>query len=424
MDKIKNLFTLLTTRAKGLLNSRKRIAIFIILILILAFAGWKVLGNKQQQPQYQTAKVERGTIVSSISASGQIITANIISVTTNASGVVKQVFVKDGDTVFADQNIAEITLDASGQQKNAQAWSSYLSAKNSLESAKATQYSLQSDMFTKWDDFKNLAESSTYQNPDGTPRYEQRALPEFHIAENDWLAAEAKYKNQQNVISQAQNSVSSAWLSYQAVSPIVTALMSGIITNITYSPGMTISASADSSQRIAVIKSEGTPLATFNISEIDVSKVKPGQKATIKLDSIADKTFTGKVLTVDRIGTVTSGVTNYPVVIQFDTEAPEILPNMAATASIILETKDNVLLIPSSAIQRQGNQNVVRIMKGKKEQTITVEIGLISDTQTEILSGLSEGDEVVISTVTPSGGQQGGGSVFGGGGAGRMFMGR
>ena len=399
---------------KQIFKNRFRTGLFIVLVIVFGLIGWRILGSRQPQSQYQTAQVEKGTIVASVTASGQVLTANIVNITTNTNGLVKNVYVKDGDRITSGQKILEVTLDSDAQQKAASAYSSYLSAKNSLDSAQVTLYTLDSAMWAAQRKLMTdaVARSLTIDDP-------------TYIQENDdWLAAEAKYKNQQNVISQSRVALNSAWLSYQAASPIITAPMSGMITNLTYSPGMTISASADSGQRIAVIKSEGTPIATFNISEIDVSKVKPGQKATIELDSITDKTFTGKVLTVDRIGTVTSGVTNYPVVIKLDTETPEILPNMAATANIILETKDNVLLVPSSAIQRQGDQNVVRVMKGKKEQTVSVEIGLTSDTQTEILSGLSEGDEVVVSTLTSGGGQREGGSVFGGGGAGRMFMGR
>jgi len=392
--------------------NKKRAVIFIVLVVVFGFLGWRTFGGKQQA-QYQTSQVERGTIVSTISASGQILVANIVNITTSAKGLVKKVYVQDGDRVTLGQKILEMTLDSDAQQKSVSAYSSYLSAKNSLDSAQVSLYTLDSAMWAAQRKFINDAVSRSLTIDDPT-----------YIQENDdWLAAEAKYKNQQNVIAQSQIGLSSAWLSYQAVSPIVYAPMSGIITNITYVEGMTISASDDTGQTVAVIKSEGTPLASFNISEIDVSKVKPGQKATIELDSIADKTFTGKILSVNRIGTVTSGVTNYPVVIKFDTEAPEILPNMAATANIIVETKDNVLLIPSSAIQRQGTQDVVRVLKGKKEQTVVVETGLVSDTQTEILEGLSEGDEVVVSTISQTS-QQGGTSVFGGGGAGRMFMGR
>lgn len=246
-----------------------------------------------------------------------------------------------------------------------------------------------------------------------------------YIQENDnWLAAEAKYKNQQAVISQAKMAVNNAWVAYQAVSPTIAVPMSGVITNVTYTEGMSLGGTSDTSQRIAVIRSEGNPIATFNLSEIDVSKVKPGQKATIKLDSITDKTFTGKVATVDRVGSVTSGVTNYPVGIKFDTEAPEVLPNMSATANIILEAKDNVLLVPSTAIQKQQDQNVIRILKGKQEQTAVVDLGLTSDTQTEIVSGVEEGDLVITGTVSSTTTRQGSTSPFGGGASGMFRMGR
>src|SRR3972149_7545277 len=124
------------------LKDKKRIIGTIVLLVLLIFLAVKLLGSKKQQTQIQTAKVEKGTIISSVSVSGQIISANIVNITTQASGIVKKVFVQDSDNLSAGQKIMEITLDSAGQQQNASAWSSYLSAKNSLESAKPTLYSL------------------------------------------------------------------------------------------------------------------------------------------------------------------------------------------------------------------------------------------------------------------------------------------
>lgn len=406
------------------LKDKKRLVVAAILLVLLFFLYRRLFAAKTSQPQYQTTKVEKGTIISSVSASGQILTSNIVNITSNAKGLIKEVYVKDGDTVTSGQKIMEISLDPEAEQRASAAYAAYLSAKNALDSAQVSLYTLQSDMLTKWKTFKDLAENSTYQNSDGTPNTANRTLPQFVTSQNDWLATEAKYKNQQNVITQAKINLNNSWLSYQKTTPTVTSPMAGTIANITYSPGMTISATEDISQRLAVIKAPGNPLASFNVSEIDVSKVKPGQKATVKLDSLTDKTFTGKVLNIDRIGSVTSGVTNYPVVIQLDTQAEDILPNMSATTNIILDTKDNVLLIPSSAIQQSQGQSVVRVLKNKQIETVNVETGLSSDTQTEIISGLSEGDEVIISSATSETTTQGR-SVFSGfGGAGRMMIGR
>ncbi|MEW5857639.1 MAG: efflux RND transporter periplasmic adaptor subunit [Cyanobacteriota bacterium] len=245
-----------------------------------------------------------------------------------------------------------------------------------------------------------------------------------YIQQNaDWLAAEAKYKNQQAVIDQAKASLNSAWLSYQSTSPIVTAPIAGMVSNVGVVTGVVLASQATStnqtttsSQRVAVIQNETNPIISVNITEIDVPKVKIGQKVTVTLDSLPDKTFTGKVVTADRIGTISNNVTSYPSLIQLDTASSEILPNMAANTNIIIETKADVLLVPSTAIQSQTGEDYVRVLRNGREQQIPVEIGLQGDTQTEITSGLSEGDEVITGIVTQT--QQGGGSVFGGGGFG------
>ncbi|EKD62878.1 MAG: hypothetical protein ACD_52C00027G0005 [uncultured bacterium] len=420
-------------KTKGFITGRKKLAaILILIIVILGFGLWRFLGDKGQQPQYQTAQVERGTIVSSVSASGQVISSNLVNITSSSTGIVKDVFVTDGEKITSGQKILEITLDQAGQAKNAQAYSSYLQAKTNLDAANANAYSLRSKKDTAWKKFYDLATNTQYQNSDETPREDMRnSSAEFQSDQADWLAAEAKYKNQTAVISQAQQAASSAWLSYEQSSPIVTSPMSGTIDNITYVPGMILaqqtSTTNNANQRVAVVKNESTPIISVNLSEIDVPKVKVNQKATVTFDSITDKTFTGKVISVDRIGVTTSGVTSYPAVIQIDTDNQEILPNMAATANVIIETKDNVLSVPASAIQNTTGQTTVNILKNGQPQEVSVVTGISSSAQTEIVSGLSEGETVVVQTTTQQGqGSNQGTSPFStfGGGGGRFIQGR
>lgn len=380
--------------------------IIIVFLLVVVWGGYtKVSSSTSKQPQYQTVKVERGTIVLSLSASGQIASAGNMPVTTQTSGVVKKVFVKNGTVVKAGQNLFEMNPDQQSLQRQTQAWASYLSAKNSLDSANAALYTLQSDMLTQWKGYMDIAQSSTYQNSDKSPKIDQRMLPEFISTNDDWLATEAKYKNQQGVIAQSKASLTSAWNSYQAVSPMVSAPIAGRVEDITLVLGMVISSQTNSSgnvtaQRLATIKTDANPIATFNLAEIDVVKVAAGQKVTITLDALPDKTFTGKVIGVDKTGVVSSGVTNYPTTVQFDTQPVDVLSNMSATANIIIDSKDDILLVPSSAVQTISGQSTVRVMRNGKVIQQPVELGLSSDTQTEIISGVNEGDEVVTSTVT------------------------
>jgi HlyD family secretion protein len=374
---------------------------------------------KKQKINYQTTKVKKGTIISSVSASGTVLSVNIMSANTKATGIVKTVYVKDGDYVKKGDRILDLDLDFQGQQKYAAAWASYQAAKNNLDSAKTTLYTLQSDMFTKWKSFYDLATNSTYQNSDGTPNYTNRALAEFHISEDNWLAAEAKYKQQQAVIAQAQTALTSSYLEYTQTSPTITAPTEGIITSLMYAPGMTIGSldtgTNTSNVKVATIKTTGNPIVSVNLSEIDVSKVSLDQKATIILDSIPDKTFTGRVIGVDRIGSVTNGVTQYPAIIQLDSSAAMILPNMTVTANILIDKKDNVLLVPVEAVQNQDGQNYVQKLVNGKLQNIPVETGLTSDTQIEIVSGVQEGDTVVTGTVSTTNQTTGTTSPFSGG---------
>ncbi|PIS15695.1 hypothetical protein COT62_02340 [Candidatus Roizmanbacteria bacterium CG09_land_8_20_14_0_10_41_9] len=383
----------------------KKILLAILVVGLGGFIYSKTVGSTKTKTTYQTTKVQKDILVVTVTGSGQVSTANNGTISTLATGVVSKLYVKDGDEVKTGDKIAEVDLDLSGQQNVAQALSSYQSAKNTLESAKASMYSLQSDMFTQWDEFMGIAQNSTYQNSDGTPNNINRSLPEFHIANDNWLASEAKYKNQQNVVTQAQTALNSSWLSYQQTSSTIYAPMSGIISGLSLQEGSVIvettstSNSAQSATKIANIKTKALPMVSINMTEIDVPKIELGDKATVKFDALTDKTFTGKVVSIDTAGSVSSGVTTYPTVIRLDTESDSILSNMAASASIITDTKNNVLVVPVAAVRKNTDgTSYVETMKNGKPVETTVETGLSSSSQVEILSGLSEGDMVITGT--------------------------
>jgi macrolide-specific efflux system membrane fusion protein len=401
----------------------------IISVLVLLVFVYFIVKNKSpsSKQSYQTEKVSRETVVESVSVSGTILSSSSQIVSTNATGIVKNVFVENGQKVKKGDKILEIDLDQAGQYQYQSALASYLSAKSNLDNAQNTLLTLQADMFDKWEKFYNLATNSTYQNADGTPNETNRQLPEFWISKNNWLAAEAKYKAQQNQINQAQSALTAAWINYQKSSPIVYAPFDGIIADLIYAPGMTISFASNSSTsptttsvKIATIKNQGVPFGRFTASEIDVSKIKPGQKATITLDALSDKTYTGEVVAVDKTGEVSSSVVSYPLTIKFDDEAFEVLPNMSATANIIIAKKIDVLTVPSLAIVKQNGETFVRQIKNGKLVFTPVEVGISSDTKTEVISGLKEGDEIVTSVInntqTSTGSNQSPFSSFGVGG--------
>jgi RND family efflux transporter MFP subunit len=411
-----------------------KIIIGVAVLAVVWFTIVKLRGTSATTT-YQTDTAAKGTLIVTVTSSGNVSSANSAQVSTSTSGVVSKIFVKNGDQVNSGDAIAQVDLDMDGKQRADQALASYQNAQNSLNNAQAQMYSLQSSLFTKWQIYTNLAENSTYQNPDGSPNTSNRTLPQFTSPQDDWLAAEAQYKNQQGVVAAAQTSLSSAWANYQQTSPTIYAPISGTISGLSFQVGSVLTAQTSStgtstSQRIANIKTAATPVAVVNLNEVDVPKVKVGDKATLTMNAFPTQTFTGKIVSIDTTGSASSGVTTYPAYIIYDSAIDGIYPNMAVDASIITLVKDNVILVPSAAVQTSSStgQSTVRVMKNGVVSTVNVTVGDSNDTQTEIDSGVNDGDTVVTGSTTTGastttaatsifsslGGGRGG---FGGGGA-------
>ncbi|OGC46439.1 hypothetical protein A2V49_02805 [candidate division WWE3 bacterium RBG_19FT_COMBO_34_6] len=391
--------------------SKLKLPVKIILLIIIILLGWftysKFIKSKPTQTQYQTALVQRGTLVSTVTASGQVSSANNTPIVTQVTGKITKLYVKNGDQVKVGAPIAKLELDQSSQQKYYQQLSSYTGAKNSLESAKANKDSLKSDVVVANDNFvKNALNKG--KDEDNVTYIQLKAAKDL---------AEQKYNNQDQVIYQAQMSYSSASMALQNYSPTIYAPISGVITGLSQQEGSVIPAQAVSSstqtlsQNIANITTSNYPIVSVAMTEIDIPKVQVGAKATLTFDAYPDKTYTGKVFCINTTGLVSSGVTSYPVTINLDTENPEIYANMSATANIIIETKDNVLYVPVSAVQDQNGQSVVRELKDDQLVFIAVVTGISSDTYTEIVSGVNEGDEVVTSVITQTTGSTNSGSA-------------
>lgn len=364
-------------------------------VAVWGVSKWR--SSQQAKPQYQTAVAQTGTLVVTVTASGQVSTVNSIAVNTSASGVVSQVYVQDGQQVIAGQALASLNLDQVSKQK-------YLSALAAYNSAKSQQYSLQNTLFTTNQKFINDAVARNLATDDPT-----------YIEENaNWLAAETSYQNQ-------QNSINASALALQQASPMIFAPISGTVTGLTLQPGSGLTSSTSSTttgQKIASIKTDAHPAITVNLTEIDVPKVKIGDKATVTFDALANKTFTGKVVSLDTVGSVSSGVVSYPAIIVLDSASVDILPNMSATVNIVLDTQTDVLLVPNSAIQTSSaGESTVQTDVNGKISTVNVTLGKASDTETVITSGLKDGDVVISGVInsTPNNARSAtGGSLFSG----------
>ncbi len=375
----------------------KWIVVLVIATIVIIIAGQKLLGSNSQQNNTASSvsnTVKKGNLTASVSASGQIQTANYLGVTTSVNGVVKKVYVTEGQKVTKGQNIMEVTLDQEGERSLADAYASYLRAKNSLDSAKSNLYNAETTMLQKEDAFKTEKERNSYQSHDERLSYK--------YAENDYLKAKSDYENQKASIQQLEIALDSAQNEYEAQSPTIKAPASGIVANIVAVEGTKIENSVTSDRSVktvAAIKQEGTPIASVDVSEVDINSIKVGQIVNMTLSSIENKNFVGTVTGIDKVGSSTSGVSSYPVIIKFNEDSDMVLPNMSVDAEIILSQKENVLYVPTSAITTQNGKKYITTDKGQVEITT----GLVAGTNTEIISGAQEGDAVYIETLPTSG---------------------
>ena len=197
-------------------------------------------------------------------------------------------------------------------------------------------------------------------------------------------------------LESAQNQVSSAELTYN--DNILKAPFAGTIAVVNNHVGD----QATSATAIATI-STVDKLATISLNEVDVAKIKVGDQATLTFDAIPNLTISGTVADIDTIGAVSQGVVTYTVDIAFDTQDPSVLTGMSVSAAIIEQVAPDVIAVPSAAIKTGASGSYVLILNstGQPIQTPVV-TGISNDTETEITSGLSVGDNVVTQTVNPN----------------------
>jgi HlyD family secretion protein len=187
------------------------------------------------------------------------------------------------------------------------------------------------------------------------------------------------------------------------------------------------------------------------LNEVDAANVQNGQPARLTFDALGGETVNGTVTNVDTIGTIQQNVVSYAVEITFDQPTGPLKPGMSVDVEILTAEKNDILLVPNAAVKSDESGKYVLIPKTAEEladmerraggtaTTITgesrgagpyanliyraqrVETGLASETQTEIVSGLKEGDTVVtrVPTTAGTGAGQGGSSLIPSIGSGR-----
>jgi len=293
----------------------------------------------------------------------------------------------------------------------------YLSASNRRVYSKITDYRTNLESYYS----KTNSFLQTLYSVQDSLKNNKQALPdaEISVQEKELSLNELKagpteldVKTKQFAVQQKEDALSSA--KENLADAYIYAPFDGVISEVKVKNGDSISNSTIIAHVITKQK-----IAEISLNEVDAAKVKISQKATLTFDAVSDLSIAGEVIDVDTVGQVSQGVVSYGVKIAFvDTQDERIKPGMSVTADIITDAKQDVLIVPNSAIKSQGNSNYVEIVDsaGNITQQLlvsvsgvvlsippksqSVETGLSNDTSTEIVSGLNEGDIIVVSTIS------------------------
>lgn len=388
------------------MNMKKKKGYVYLAVATIVIAGgfywYKKAHTTTTQVQYRTEAATKGTLVSSVSASGNVIVDSSATVDPDITGTVANLAVSVGDQVKKGQTLFTIVNDQLGISAN-QAAASYQSSQASLISAQAAVDSAEASL-------KSVKKSSS-------------------STHEDKLAAEKKIDAAKISKDVAEQNLTNALasLSYdqkQAAKRTVTSPIDGTVNEVNVKNGddlSRVSGSSSNAQAPIIIGDMSTLKAQVQVNEVDISNVKIGQKVTLTFDALTNFTATGKVESIDSLGTVSSGVVTYDVKIGFDTIDPKIKPGMSVTAAIITGSEADVIMVPAGAVKTQGEQSYVEVMKNGTPEKVNVQVGDTNGTDTVITSGVNEGDKVVTQAIksgaTATTNSSGGGRGF------RMFGG-
>ncbi len=357
-----------------------------------AFAVWSYFQPKNEV-KYITEAVKRGDISQTVSATGEISPSNLVTVGAQASGQIKKLYVTLGQQIKKGDLVAEIDSTTQTNALNTE--------KSKLETYQAKLVSAQIAL--------NTAEKK-YKREAALWKEEATSKENLESAQDTLAAAKATVAELKASINQTKISINTAEsdLGYTRI----TAPMDGTVVAIPVEEGQTVNA-VQSTPTIIQLANLQTMLNKMQIAEGDITKVKAGQDISFTILSEPDAPIKAKLDSVDpglttmSLGSYTSSTDTTSNAIYYYARA--LVPNPEGKLSIGMTTQNtieisgakNVLIVPTMAVKKQGGKTVVRVLgKDGKAAEREVQTGLKDGVNTEIKSGVSEGEQVVISEMT------------------------
>jgi HlyD family secretion protein len=380
----------------------------VVVALIAAVAVARGSGSKIEPSKL--AKATRGDIAKSVVATGKIQPITKVEVKSKASGIVENLFADINNHVHKGQPLAQLDQQEILAQVDAQ--------KAALASAEANVGTYDA----------NIEQDKVNAAAPDLPMYKQTLDRNLEMAKEgvvsqqaldnankDYLAAlnkrdgaraqimvdTAKLKQAKAQVLQSQASLKQ--LQEQLSYTTIVAPMDGVILSRDVEMGDAVSSILVLGSTATLVMTEGDTTQVYvqgKVDEADIAHVYMNQPARIKVESFRDRVFNGRVTKIAPLGVEKDNVTTFEVRVSIDNPGGELKANMTANAEILLDEHKGVLNIPENAVMydNQKNASVEVPDKSQKEgkRKIPVKVGLSDGSKTEVVSGLKEGDQVVL----------------------------
>ncbi len=399
------------------MRKRKGLIVFLILVACLGFGGWRYF-QKARAPQvrFLTAPASRGDLRSVIMATGKVQPVSLISVGTQISGTLKELYVDYNSVVKAGQLIALID-PATQEAEVAQAEASLNSLRANLREAEANLKHAQNDLKRSRELYAG----------------DLIARSELDVDETGVLTAGARVASVRASIAQQEASLRRAkiQLGYTRIySPV-----DGIVVKKEVDVGQTVAASFNTPTIAEIAEDLSRMQVEVNIDEADIGSVREGQRVEFTVDAFPERHFAGTVTQIRLSPTTENNVISYTAIVSFENEQVEgknLIPGMTANVTLIVEEKTDIVMVPNAALrfrplsQQNGSSPAgggggpgmgpppastasapaarkpsVYRLEGDTPVKIEVERGITDGTSTEIISGLEEGQQVITGIDIP-----------------------
>ena len=360
---------------------------YAIGVLVVILIAWSMLrgGKKEEKVTFETIKVEKKNIHTSITATGTIEPVTSVTVGTQVSGIVSKLYVDYNSVVKKGQVIAELDRTNLISELNT-AKANLASSESSMAYEKAN-YSRYKTLYDK-----GLVSADEYES----------ALLSYRKAMEDVNAKRESVKKAQTNLGYAT----------------ITSPIDGVVLSKSVEEGQTVAASFNTPELFSIAQDLTDMRVIADIDEADIGGVKEGQRVSFTVDAFPDDHFEGQVTQVRQQATTESNVVTYEVVISAPNKDLKLKPGLTANVTIFTMEKNDVMAVPSKALRFIPTEALL-----EKGQTISdcegdhkvwtlenntfkahkVEIGTSNGVMTEIISGIPEGMEI-LTDFTISGG--------------------